>query len=207
MTKRQLEELLKDMSLQEKIDQMVQLPAGVLMKNGREIITGPLSDLHITQEELDGLGSILGTYDPDELNRIQKEQMERQPHHIPMLFMLDVINSNPEEEPEDQIYDQQQNSGKLGIDQHEFIVLLPGQPDRKPLTDCPVLFIHIIETFRPDRDLGRIVLEVCRGHLPIDGEEVQTVHRIEQPPRDQNIPNEKRQNNSSIWRMRAKSLP
>ena len=92
MTKRQLEELLKDMSLQEKIDQMVQLPAGVLMKNGREIITGPLSDLHITQEELDGLGSILGTYDPDELNRIQKEQMERQPHHIPMLFMLDVIH-------------------------------------------------------------------------------------------------------------------
>ena len=103
-------------------------------------------------------------------------------------------DSNPAEEPEDQIYDQQQNSGKLGIDQHEFIVLLPGQPDRKPLTDCPVLFIHIIETFRPDRDLGRIVLEVCRGHLPIDGEEVQTVHRIEQPPRDQNIPNEKRQN-------------
>ena len=35
MTKRQLEELLKDMSLQEKIDQMVQLPAGVLMKNVR----------------------------------------------------------------------------------------------------------------------------------------------------------------------------
>lgn len=92
MTDQNLKELLADMSLREKIGQMLQLPAGIYLEPGsREAVTGPDSDMKLTDEDLDNAGSILGTWGPA-LDHIQKEQMAKQPHHIPMLFMLDVIN-------------------------------------------------------------------------------------------------------------------
>ena len=87
----QLESLLTDMSLEEKIGQMVQITAQMLPDGG--LITGPaIESMNLTEEDMSLAGSILGKFGVEELNRIQKEQMEKQPHHIPMLFMYDVIH-------------------------------------------------------------------------------------------------------------------
>lgn len=90
MTDEQLKALLADMSLDEKIGQMVQLTADFFGKE--TMITGPMGSVKIEEEEVNYCGTILGTSGAGKLKEIQRKAMEAQPHHIPMLFMLDVIN-------------------------------------------------------------------------------------------------------------------
>lgn len=85
-----LKKLLEDMSLEEKIGQMVQIHANLLTEGG--ILTGPTETMEMTDEKLALVGSILGKRGSKELHKVQKEFMEKQPHHIPLLFMYDVIN-------------------------------------------------------------------------------------------------------------------
>ncbi len=90
MTQEKLKELLQDMSLEEKIGQMIQLPANVLTGDG--LVTGPTGTTQLTEEQVGMAGSVLGIKGAEKLYELQKRQMEKQPHHIPLLFMLDVIN-------------------------------------------------------------------------------------------------------------------
>ena len=92
MTAQDLEKLLQEMSLEEKVGQMVQLSPAVYGKDS--VITGPAGEVALTEEKTALIGSLLGTGDPEVIRRIQKEAVARQPHHIPMLFMLDVINGD-----------------------------------------------------------------------------------------------------------------
>lgn len=87
-----LKALLADMSLQEKIDQMLQIMGDFYLKDANAVLTGPKAQLGITDEDISMAGSILGTYGAEQLMDIQKKYMEKQPHHIPLLFMLDVIH-------------------------------------------------------------------------------------------------------------------
>lgn len=87
-----LKALLADMSLQEKIDQMLQIMGGFYLEDANAVLTGPKAQLGITDEDISMAGSILGTYGAKQLMDIQKKYMEKQPHHIPLLFMLDVIH-------------------------------------------------------------------------------------------------------------------
>ncbi len=90
MTQDKLKELLQDMSLEEKVGQMIQLPADVLTGGG--LVTGPTGTTQLTDEQVGMAGSVLGIEGAEKICELQKRQMEKQPHHIPMLFMLDVIN-------------------------------------------------------------------------------------------------------------------
>lgn len=90
MTKQELENLLADMSLEEKVGQMVQVTADTLTLGG--LVTGPTAMTGLGEEQLSLVGSILGKDGPEDLKKIQEDQMKKQPHHIPMLFMKDVIN-------------------------------------------------------------------------------------------------------------------
>lgn len=92
MEKEQLQELLQDMSLKEKIGQLVQLSGAFYLEDVESVVTGPGKELGITEEDIRLAGSILGTHGAESLMQIQKEYMEKQPHHIPMLFMMDVIH-------------------------------------------------------------------------------------------------------------------
>ena len=92
MEKSELKKLLADMSLQEKVDQLVQLAGIFYQENVESILLGPAKEMGISQDDIRMAGSILGSYGADTLKKIQKEYMEKQPHHIPMLFMLDVIH-------------------------------------------------------------------------------------------------------------------
>ncbi len=90
MTQEKLNELLKDMSLEEKVGQMIQLPAEVLTGGG--LVTGPTGTTQLTDEQVGMAGSVLGIKGAEKIRELQKQQMAKQPHHIPLLFMLDVIN-------------------------------------------------------------------------------------------------------------------
>ncbi len=90
MTQEKLKELLRDMSLEEKVGQMIQLPAEVLTGGG--LVTGPTGTTQLTDEQVGMAGSVLGIKGAEKIRKLQKEQMAKQPHHIPLLFMLDVIN-------------------------------------------------------------------------------------------------------------------
>lgn len=86
----QLEQLLNDMSLEEKVGQMVQLPAGMIAKEG--LITGQVDYLHLPQEQKRLIGSVLGLTGAKDLREMQENFMAEHPHHIPLLLMYDVIN-------------------------------------------------------------------------------------------------------------------
>lgn len=90
MTEKELKALLRDMSLEEKIGQMIQPSSDVL--DGGGLVTGPTGTTRLTDEQVGMTGSTLGIRGAERLYELQKKQMEKQPHHIPMLFMLDVIN-------------------------------------------------------------------------------------------------------------------
>lgn len=92
MTEEKLGKLLEDMSLQEKIDQMLQTAGSFYLSVSREALLGNITAFGISQADMDEAGSILGTDDAKSLIEIQKRQMAKQPHHIPMLFMMDVIH-------------------------------------------------------------------------------------------------------------------
>ena len=90
MTEEKLLEILKDMSLEEKIYQMVQLPGGFY--NGTAADSGTSLDREVSEQELYMMGSTLNIWGAEQVNAIQKKAIECQPHHIPMLFMMDVIH-------------------------------------------------------------------------------------------------------------------
>ena len=92
MEREKLKALLDDMSLQEKIDQMLQLMGVFYQEDMEGILTGPARNMGVGEEDIRLAGSILGTYGAAKLKKLQKEYMEKQPHHIPMLFMMDVIH-------------------------------------------------------------------------------------------------------------------
>ena len=90
MEYKQLEQLLKDMSLEEKVGQMVQLPAGMIAKEG--LVTGQIDNLHLPKEQKRLIGSVLGLTGAKDLREMQENFMAEHPHHIPLLLMYDVIN-------------------------------------------------------------------------------------------------------------------
>lgn len=85
-----LKKLLKEMSLEEKVGQMVQIHANLLTEGG--LLTGPTETMEMSDEKMALVGSILGKKGAKELHEIQRKHMEKQPHHIPLLLMYDVIN-------------------------------------------------------------------------------------------------------------------
>lgn len=90
MTEEKLMALLKDMSLKEKIGQMMQLDVSCFKNEGP--VTGSEVDQGISGEDLTLAGSILGAIGAQEIKGLQKRCMEKQPHHIPVVFMADIIN-------------------------------------------------------------------------------------------------------------------
>lgn len=92
MEHKKLEELLKSMTLEEKVGQMVQLMSSFYDKDVSSVLTGPAGELGLKEEDIRLAGSVLGTAGAAQIMEIQKRYMEAHPHHIPMLFMMDIIH-------------------------------------------------------------------------------------------------------------------
>ena len=90
MEQSRLLELLQDMSLEEKIGQLVQLPNSFFEHEA--VLTGPAMEFGIGEKEIYEAGSTLSVFGAKTVRKVQESYMEKQPHHIPLLFMADVIN-------------------------------------------------------------------------------------------------------------------
>ena len=90
MTDHELRELLKDMSVSEKVDQLLQVNGSFYEQEG--FLTGPQDNGTFSRTELEQAGSMLGSIGAAGLIDFQKQYLKTQPHHIPLLFMADIIN-------------------------------------------------------------------------------------------------------------------
>lgn len=91
MEKIKLQELLNDMSVQEKVEQLIQLYGEFF--GDIEVMTGPVLNFpRLEPKKPYRVGSILGESGAKHLIELQNAMMEKQPHHIPAIFMLDVIH-------------------------------------------------------------------------------------------------------------------
>lgn len=91
MNHEQLVELVSEMTLDEKIAQLLQL-SGDFYSDKAEERTGPIAQLGLSQADIDNAGTILGVASAAECRRIQQSYMERNRLHIPTLIMGDVIH-------------------------------------------------------------------------------------------------------------------
>ena len=91
MTEEKLQQLLNDMSLEEKVMQLVQLPGQTFEDSAA--VTG-LADMDKAQKVKRLAGSVLGLHGADKIKAIQDEYMANHPQHIPLMFMLDVIHGH-----------------------------------------------------------------------------------------------------------------
>lgn len=91
MKQEELNELLAEMSVDEKVGQLLQL-SGDFYSDKAEERTGPISQLGVSEEEIANAGTVLGVGGAAECRRIQREYMEKHRLHIPTLFMGDIIH-------------------------------------------------------------------------------------------------------------------
>lgn len=91
MKKEDLTALFKQMTLEEKIGQTVQL-TGNFFDEGTASITGPMLEMNVSDQQLYQIGSVLGGAGAADIKRIQAEYLQQNRLGIPMLFMADVIH-------------------------------------------------------------------------------------------------------------------
>ncbi|MBQ1492160.1 MAG: glycoside hydrolase family 3 C-terminal domain-containing protein, partial [Blautia sp.] len=89
MKEKELRELMGELSLEEKVMQLVQLPGQAYMTD--VTITGAVQEN--ADERMKYLaGATLSVGGAEKVRKIQEQYMARHPHHIPLLFMMDVIH-------------------------------------------------------------------------------------------------------------------
>ncbi len=84
-------DLLKQMTLDEKIGQLAQYNANVFLESSADI-TGPSTQLGLKKEDISKVGSCLNFQSVDEMRTIQAKHLAEDRNKIPMLFMMDVIH-------------------------------------------------------------------------------------------------------------------
>ena len=90
-TKRNLKELISQMTLDEKIGQLVQTNGILFLKSDTEL-TGPAQEMGIDLSYRKNIGSLLNFKNADNAIAIQKNHLEEDRNKIPMLFAMDVIH-------------------------------------------------------------------------------------------------------------------
>jgi beta-glucosidase len=89
----ELQRLLDEMTLEEKVNQLLQLaPAFYEGANSAGQITGPLEGMGITEETVRQTGSVLGLGGAEEAIAIQEAHLKHNRLNIPLLTMADVIH-------------------------------------------------------------------------------------------------------------------
>ncbi|MGB5945019.1 glycoside hydrolase family 3 N-terminal domain-containing protein [Paenisporosarcina sp.] len=93
MTTSTIQNLMDQMTLNEKIAQLLQL-ASPFFKGSTEQghITGPMAAMPISDEHIEHAGSVLGVTGAAEVISIQQKHLENNRLGIPLLFMADIIH-------------------------------------------------------------------------------------------------------------------
>ena len=88
MTEAQLINLMDDLTIEEKVGQLVQL-SGDFYTQHQALKVGPQQKLGIDKWVVEQSGSVLNVVGADQVRQIQKAHMEKS--KIPLLFMADVV--------------------------------------------------------------------------------------------------------------------
>ncbi len=86
-----LKKLISQMTIDEKIGQLVQYDAGVFIDSEAEI-TGPMLDMGLVAEDIFRIGSFLNLANAKEMYELQDRHLKGDRNKIPMIFMMDVIH-------------------------------------------------------------------------------------------------------------------
>lgn len=86
-----LKKLVGQMTMEEKLGQLSQYNANLFIESDADI-TGPMTQLGLTETDLKNIGSILNFKNAEEVCAIQKKHLEEDRNKIPMCFMMDVIH-------------------------------------------------------------------------------------------------------------------
>lgn len=92
MKKEKLLQLLNEMTLEEKIGQLIQVAGETFLMKEVDVTTGPLKNLELSNEMLYNVGSILNIVGSEKVRKVQDEYLSKNRLKIPLLFMADVIN-------------------------------------------------------------------------------------------------------------------
>lgn len=87
-----IKELLRTMTLKEKIAQLIQLTPFFYKEDATGAITGPAEELEIDNADIFNAGSVLGISGAKEAIEIQKVYLEKNEKKIPLIFMADIIH-------------------------------------------------------------------------------------------------------------------
>ena len=90
-TKFELEQLLSQMTLEEKVGQLIQIE-GNFFNGGTDTLTGPDRNVRIEEDDLKYIGSALNFSCAEEMIDVQKRHLEEDRNRIPLLTMQDVIH-------------------------------------------------------------------------------------------------------------------
>ena len=86
-----LQKLLNQMTIDEKIGQLGQFNASVFI-NSEAGITGPMEEVGLNDEDVYRVGSVLNFKNAEEMIKLQKKHLDGDRNKIPMIFMMDVIH-------------------------------------------------------------------------------------------------------------------
>src|SRR5690554_2451985 len=84
--------LLKSLSLDEKIGQLMMVPPHLFIQSSDTELMGPLKALGISKADIFKTGSILGIGSAQEMIDVQTIYLEKSRHKIPLIFMADIIH-------------------------------------------------------------------------------------------------------------------
>lgn len=93
MHRSQIESMIQQMTLDEKIAQLIQLSTPFFQEGTSEAqVTGPMEEMGIHEDVVYNSGSVIGATGAGEVIRIQREYLEKNRLGIPLLFMADVVH-------------------------------------------------------------------------------------------------------------------
>lgn len=92
MKDEKLYELLNQMTLEEKIGQLIQVAEEVFLMDNTDIVTGPLKELELSEQMLYNVGSILNIVGTEKVRKLQEKYLSKNRLKIPLIFMADIIN-------------------------------------------------------------------------------------------------------------------
>ncbi|MBR5538831.1 MAG: beta-glucosidase, partial [Clostridia bacterium] len=86
-----LQKLIAQMTLSEKVGQLAQYNANVCADTDAEI-TGPRATYGLAAEDIAKIGSVLNFRDVEEMRTLQEQHLAADRNKIPLSFMMDVIH-------------------------------------------------------------------------------------------------------------------
>ncbi|WP_340025399.1 beta-glucosidase BglX [Paenibacillus sp. FSL K6-1096] len=92
MTKPFIQDLVNDMTLEEKLAQLTQLGPYYWGLDDTVDLTGPFKELNIQPQIMSSIGSVLNGIGARNVIELQKRHLETSRQKIPLLFMADVIH-------------------------------------------------------------------------------------------------------------------